>query len=619
MGERDTVTTEGERFLDRFLDRIDRSAECWRGLGKWQANGVPLVQVQGRQWLVHRLAYHLLIAPLERAQRLHKACQGEGCVRPGPGHWELRHATAGAGRGRPEPPRGISSKGCDKDGVDVWQVSVYLGRDEYQGGKQVEQRVRVHGTLEEAIVKQQELLERRDQERRDQERRKLAAGVHGRTMAELLDRYFTAWQKTPRKGNLPAKITAYHRHRLIENLIKPRLGQRIPAEILPGQLADWYDELMERGYTTTDTVEELPVAGRCHLCGAEQRDVLRGSRPVMRRICETPGCDGVVLRRACGERRLRTVTKQHPPTSGSTMAELHAILRGAFRFGVQRGWLGMTENPMTFVERRTSSRHVKRRPPSPEEVREALQAAKHYHDPNLYPIVALGADTGARLGELVALRLSDFDTDACAVTIEEAVSEPPKAFGGLHIKDTKTHTKRTIAVHRQTLRIILDHLDRCRDLAERAGVEFPSDPFAFPAFLGRRQVIAPGQPTPPKKMSKAVSKFFREVGIEATAKSLRAFVVTNWRKARVPDDVLRGRVGHDEATPVTDRHYHYREAVADRQETDELVGKLLYQQDGEDPPPAATIVSSLRSGRDAVWVSSTHSTEHHSGFAHLVL
>ena len=79
-------------------------------------------------------------------------------------------------------------------------------------------------------------------------------------------------------------------------------------------------------------------------------------------------------------------------------------------------------------------------------------------------------------------------------------------------------------------------------------------------------------------MSRTMSRFFSSLGLQFTAKSLRAFMVTNWRKARVPDDALRGRVGHDEATPVTDRHYHHhRDAVADRKETDLLVGPLLYE------------------------------------------
>ena len=75
MGSPDTVPG--------FLGRIDRSSDCWRWPGAWQANGYPLVKFQGRQWLVHRLAYNLLIGPLDQDQQLDKTCGQAGCVRPG--------------------------------------------------------------------------------------------------------------------------------------------------------------------------------------------------------------------------------------------------------------------------------------------------------------------------------------------------------------------------------------------------------------------------------------------------------------------------------------------------------------------------------------------------------
>ncbi len=110
---------------------------------------------------------------------------------------------------------------------------------------------------------------------------------------------------------------------------------------------------------------------------------------------------------------------------------------------------------------------------------------------------------------------------------------------------------RTVAVHRETMRIVLAHVDRCRsrpaDAADEAGQD--REP-VLRLDRHRRHCQEP-----------------------------RVFMVTNWRRARVPDDVLRGPVGHDEATPVTDRHYHYREGVADRRETDLLVGPLWYESD----------------------------------------
>ena len=64
MGSPDTVPG--------FLARIDRSDPCWRWPGAWQAGGYPLVKFQGRQWLVHRLAYNLLIGPLDQGEQLDK-------------------------------------------------------------------------------------------------------------------------------------------------------------------------------------------------------------------------------------------------------------------------------------------------------------------------------------------------------------------------------------------------------------------------------------------------------------------------------------------------------------------------------------------------------------------
>ena len=116
----------------------------------------------------------------------------------------------------------------------------------------------------------------------------------------------------------------------------------------------------------------------------------------------------------------------------------------------------------------------------------------------------------------------------------------------------------------------------------RARIVVKQHPPASGSTLGDIHAILRGafrfgvRPYSPTKMSHVVSDFFAALGMPFTAKSLRAFAVTNWRKARVPDD----------ATPVTDRHYHYRDEVADRQETDQLVGPLLYAAPDRDPDPS---------------------------------
>jgi hypothetical protein len=41
----------------------------------------------------------------------------------------------------------------------------------------------------------------------------------------------------------------------------------------------------------------------------------------------------------------------HKPVNASTMGDVHAVLTGAFQFGVQRGWLTAAESPMPLVQR----------------------------------------------------------------------------------------------------------------------------------------------------------------------------------------------------------------------------------------------------------------------------
>jgi hypothetical protein len=134
------------------LERIDRSGACWAWPGTWSAKGQPLVKFQRRTWLVHRLADHVLVAPLTPRQRLRKVCATLGCVRPGAGHWELAESAARR-RAAGELPRGIRYEGTDKGGVEVWRVSVYVGRDAGRSRARVEQRVRVHGSLEAAVAR----------------------------------------------------------------------------------------------------------------------------------------------------------------------------------------------------------------------------------------------------------------------------------------------------------------------------------------------------------------------------------------------------------------------------------------------------------------------------------
>ena len=115
----------------------------------------------------------------------------------------------------------------------------------------------------------------------------------------------------------------------------------------------------------------------------------------------------------------------------------------------------------------------------------------------LFPIVAVAAFTGARRGEILALRWQDFDPSAKTLRIERAVEETEEH--GLQIKGPKTERgKRTIEIDDDLVALLL--AERERHLRIVAGVpdgatvdlsfvKLPPDALVFPCPPTRRAVF----------------------------------------------------------------------------------------------------------------------------------
>ncbi len=98
--------------------------------------------------------------------------------------------------------------------------------------------------------------------------------------------------------------------------------------------------------------------------------------------------------------------------------------------------------------------------------------------PSLFPIVALALGTGARRGEIAALRWSDIDLDAATVRIERAL-EQTKA--GLRVKTPKTAAgRRTVSLPAFTVTALRDH--RRQALETRLALGAGALPAETPVF-----------------------------------------------------------------------------------------------------------------------------------------
>jgi len=131
------------------------------------------------------------------------------------------------------------------------------------------------------------------------------------------------------------------------------------------------------------------------------------------------------------------------PTS---VRQIHAIIRRAFRQAVLWGWVSRNLAANATPPRLRKSEPS---PPDAEEVDQLLRAA-HIRDPELANFLHMAATTGARRGEVCALRWSNVDFERATLTIERNVIELP---GRLIEKDTKTHANRRISLDPDTIAV----------------------------------------------------------------------------------------------------------------------------------------------------------------------
>jgi integrase len=102
----------------------------------------------------------------------------------------------------------------------------------------------------------------------------------------------------------------------------------------------------------------------------------------------------------------------------------------------------------------------------------------------LYPILKLALATGARRGELVALRIKDFDPEQRTIRIERSL-EQTKA--GLRFKPPKTkHGKRTVSLPQSIVAELRIHLNKVRERRLILGMGKPTgDDLLFPRWDGQ--------------------------------------------------------------------------------------------------------------------------------------
>lgn len=245
----------------------------------------------------------------------------------------------------------------------------------------------------------------------------------------------------------------------------------------------------------------------------------------------------------------------------ATVRQAHAVIRRAFRQAVRWGWIA--SNPATNA---TPPRLVRAdlSPPNVDQVGKLLQQAST-DDPDLGRFLHVAASTGARRGEICALRWRNLDAKLNTLTIERSIIEIP---GGIAEKDTKNHANRRMALDPGTLSVLEEQRRDALKRAAQSGAKLTDESFIFSREPDGLMPWIPGNVT------RRFQSLRRALGYDSMRlHDLRHFTATRLMAAGVPVRTVSGRLGH--ANPSTTLSVYSHFVAASDQVAASVMGDLL--------------------------------------------
>lgn len=255
----------------------------------------------------------------------------------------------------------------------------------------------------------------------------------------------------------------------------------------------------------------------------------------------------------------KLTAKGNKPT---TVRRVHALLSAALHQAerwdlVARSVARRATPPPIHAEQAES--------PSPDEVRALVAAAEELNEPGLATLLLLAALTGARRGELCALRWIDIDWDQGVVRIGRSVYETEG--GGWDEKPTKTHQVRRIGLDALGLAALRRHRATCEALAQSLDLNIPPDAFMF------SRSPQGTEPIRPDLVSKFTVRAAKRARVDTHLHALRHFSATQLIAGGHDVRTVAGRLGHADAS-ITLRVYSHVLPERDR-EAAEALGQML--------------------------------------------
>lgn len=262
--------------------------------------------------------------------------------------------------------------------------------------------------------------------------------------------------------------------------------------------------------------------------------------------------------------RLRRRGVSGRPLSGQSVHHVHALIRRLLNQALKWGWIMV--NPAINA----SPPHVHRREleiPNAEVVMQIINFAEE-RNPDIACFLRLAAITGARRGELCAIRWRDFDKLGM-LSIKHSIVDGNN--NELIEKGTKTHASRKVSIDPMTMVAVDAQQERCEARSKECGSKFSRNNFVFAGTLDG------SLPWRPHRVTLVFGRLCRELGIEGVRlHDLRHFTATQMLAAGVPVKTVAGRLGHANAATTLNVYAHALESSDI--DAAHLLGRILDDQ-----------------------------------------
>lgn len=329
--------------------------------------------------------------------------------------------------------------------------------------------------------------------------------------------------------------------------VNERRNPRTKATV--NQLMNRYLELLDVEVTTKRRYESVIRTHILPLIGDELISRLDGeSLDSFYKILRTcrDHCGGrrrFIEHRMPGEHECDDKCRPHQckPLATSTINKVHWCLSGALKAALRWRWISV--NPLEQAE---PPKSVKSEPDPPTADQAATIATKAFADTGWGMLVWLAMTTGARRGELCALRWSWLDLDNCVLRIRRSIAQDGAETWE---KETKTHQQRRIALDAETVALLRVYRQHRETLAQEIEVKIAKDGYIFSPSVDHSTWLKPNT------VSQRYRRMCEQIGWDMHLHQLRHYSATELISAGVDVRTVAGRLGHGGGGSTTLRVY----------------------------------------------------------------